>query len=72
VQQHGFVLSIRTHDAFHDRQIILDGTRAFILGASIKDAGKRAFHIIPIENPATRDAMIRYAEDVWSQSTVLL
>jgi hypothetical protein len=72
MQQHGFALSIRTHDAFHDRQIILDGVRAFILGASIKDAGKRAFHIIPIENPTTRDAMVRYAEDIWNQSAVLL
>lgn len=72
VRQHGFELLIRTSDAFHDRQIILDGTRAFILGASIKDAGKRAFHIIPIENPSTRDEMVRYAEHVWNQATILM
>jgi hypothetical protein len=72
VQQHGFALSIHTSDAFHDRQMVLDGTRAFILGASIKDAGKKAFHIIPIENPSARDEMIRYAEEVWNQATVLL
>src|SRR6202034_954224 len=71
VQQHGFTLSIRTSDAFHDRQIVSDGSRAFILGASIKDAGKKAFHIIPVENQSTRDEMIRYAEEVWNQATLL-
>jgi hypothetical protein len=72
VRQHGFTLTIRTSDAFHDRQIVLDGSRAFILGASIKDAGKKAFHIIPVENRSTRDEMIRYAEEVWDQATLLI
>jgi hypothetical protein len=47
VAQHGFALLVRSSDAFHDREIIVDGQRAFVLGASIKDAGKRAFNIIP-------------------------
>ena len=71
-QQHGFTLSVRASDLFHDRQIILDGSRAFVLGASIKDAGKKAFHIIPIETPSARDEMIRYAEDVWNRATILV
>ncbi len=66
VRQHSFRMAIRTSDLFHDRQIILDGTRAFILGASIKDAGKKAFHIVPIQNPSVRNEMIRYLEEVWS------
>jgi hypothetical protein len=72
VQQHGFTLSVRSSDIFHDRQIVLDRSLAFVLGASIKDAGKKAFHIIPIENPSTRDEMIRYAEDVWNQGIVVI
>lgn len=71
-QQHRFALSVRTSDLFHDRQIVLDGFQAFVLGASIKDAGKRAFHIIPVETPSTRLEMIRYAEEVWNQATVFL
>jgi hypothetical protein len=72
VQQHGFTLSMRASEAFHDRQIVVDGTRAFILGASIKDAGKKAFHIIPVENDSTRSEMIRYAEEIWIQASVLM
>ena len=72
VQQHGFTLSIRVSEAFHDRQIVVDGRRAFILGASIKDAGKKAFHIIPVENDSTRTEMIRYAEEIWIQASVLM
>ena len=72
VQQHGFTMSVRTSDVFHDRQIVLDTSRAFVLGASIKDAGKKAFHIIPIENPSTRDEMIRYVEHVWNQAIILM
>ena len=40
--------------------IIVDGQRAFVLGASIKDAGKRAFNIIPIEAPSAPHTRISF------------
>jgi hypothetical protein len=70
--QHGFDVSIRSGTDFHDRGIIVDGSEAFMLGASIKDAGKRAFNIMPIENVSIRDEMIRYAEAVWNKATLIL
>ena len=38
-------LIIRTTDEFHDRFLILDNKHLYHIGASIKDAGKKAFEI---------------------------
>ena len=38
-------LKIRTTDEFHDRFLILDDKELFYCGASVKDAGKKAFAI---------------------------
>ena len=38
-------LIIRTTDEFHDRFLILDNRELYHIGASIKDAGKKAFEI---------------------------
>lgn len=38
----------------------------FIVGASIKEAGKRAFNIVPVEAPPMVEGMIGYAEQEWS------
>ena len=38
-------LMIRTTDEFHDRFLILDNKELYHIGASIKDAGKKAFEI---------------------------
>jgi hypothetical protein len=65
VTQHGFAISIRSTDTFHDREIIVDQRHVFVLGASIKDAGKRAFNIVPVEARSVIDEMIRYAEQEW-------
>ena len=42
-----------------DRAIILDAKQVFVLGASIKDAGKRAFNIVPVEAPPMVEGMIK-------------
>ncbi|MGC2517282.1 MAG: hypothetical protein WA383_22395, partial [Terriglobales bacterium] len=68
VAQHGFAFTIRSSDVFHDREIIVDGRQVFVLGASIKDAGKRAFNIVPVEAPPVVEGMIRYAEQEWSSA----
>ena len=38
-------LTIKTTDVFHDRFLILDNKELYHIGASIKDAGKKAFEI---------------------------
>lgn len=65
VAQHGFSCSIRSSNVFHDREIIVDCKEVFVLGASIKDAGKRAFNIVPISAPPVVAGMIAYAEQEW-------
>lgn len=50
-QQYGG-LSVRTTEAFHDRFVVIDGKELFHFGASIKDAGKRAFMFSRIEEPS--------------------
>ncbi len=44
-------LTIKKTQFFHDRFLILDGSTAYHIGASIKDAGKKCFGISLIEDP---------------------
>ena len=46
------VIEIHYTSEFHDRFLILDGTLAYHIGASIKDAGKKCFAINRIEDRA--------------------
>lgn len=48
---------VRT-DSFHDRFIVLDGTDAYHVGASIKDAGKRAFAVSRIGDPVIVEGLL--------------
>ncbi len=43
-------LEVRHTDTFHNRFLILDGTEAYLVGASLKDAGKKTFGIARIED----------------------
>ena len=43
-------LSVDYTEEFHDRFLIIDGTLAYHVGASLKDAGKKCFAINRIED----------------------
>ena len=43
-------LAVRHTTAFHDRFLILDGAEGYLVGASLKDAGKKSFAISRIED----------------------
>ncbi len=45
------VLSVKRTKVFHDRFIILDGKTAYLVGSSLKDAGKKCFGITLLEDP---------------------
>ena len=45
-------LSVDYTEEFHDRFLIIDGTLAYHVGASLKDAGKKCFAINRIEDKA--------------------
>mgnify|MGYP006972119141 CR=1 FL=1 len=43
-------LSVKTTTDFHDRFLVIDGQEVYLIGASIKDAGKKSFTITKIED----------------------
>lgn len=44
-------LAVKTTRMFHDRFLIIDGTTAYHIGASLKDAGKKCFGISLLTDP---------------------
>ncbi len=52
-------LSVNYTDEFHDRFMILDSHTLYHIGASIKDAGKRAFEISQIDDEKQTEEILR-------------
>jgi hypothetical protein len=72
VKQHNpFALDIRAARDFHDRFVILDNAKVYLLGASIKDAGNKGFTIVPLEDVATTQFLLDHANQVWTTATPL-
>ena len=59
-------IEIRTTDAFHDRFIIIDDTAFYHVGASIKDAGTRAFMIHRIEDQPNIEYVKQFIARAWT------
>ena len=51
-------LEVRMTDEFHDRFLILDRRQMYHIGASIKDAGKKAFEISTNEDPKILEGIL--------------
>ena len=51
-------LEVRMTDEFHDRFMILDRRQMYHIGASIKDAGKKAFEISTNEDPKVLECIL--------------
>lgn len=62
-------LEIRKTREFHDRFILLDGVECYHIGASIKDAGNRAFMISQIGDQTTRQALMKCQDQSWSSAS---
>ena len=45
-------LMVKHTASFHDRFLILDGAESYLIGASLKDAGKKSFAVAKLENSA--------------------
>jgi hypothetical protein len=71
VKQHSqFTLELRKTKDFHDRFIILDEAKCYLMGASIKDAGSKGFAIVAIEDPGVVSFILNYAKEVWTSATL--
>lgn len=62
----GRVIEVRRHPKLHDRYIILNA-RCWLLGSSLKDAGKKLFSMI--EAIDTREIIKKDVADKWKEST---
>lgn len=69
LQHADFAIEIRTTKEFHDRFVILDEIHCYHIGASIKDAGSKAFMISRIEDPTNIDGLIKQADQTWNLAT---
>ena len=69
VKQHaGFVVEVRATRDFHDRFIFLDQTTCYLLGASIKDAGNKAFTVVPLQESSIVRFILDHATQVWASA----
>jgi hypothetical protein len=64
-------IEIRTTTEFHDRFIVIDGHEFYHVGASIKDAGSRAFMISRIEDQANIENLNGTIWASWTRGTAL-
>jgi hypothetical protein len=65
-------LEVRTTPDFHDRFIEVDGIAVYHVGASIKDAGGRAFMISRLEDPPNLESAQRSISQAWQSGKIVL
>ena len=58
-------IAVRTSSDFHDRFIIIDDSEFYHVGASIKDAGNRAFMISRIKDPPNIEGVREVIVESW-------
>ncbi len=63
----GYNIEIRQHPKLHDRFIIFNN-RCWLVGSSLKDAGRKTFNII--ECVDIKDSLISEIEDKWRTATI--
>ena len=63
-------IELRRSKELHDRLIFIDEDSAWIMGGSIKDAGKKATYLIPLSTHITVAKKEIYTE-IWNRSTSL-
>ncbi len=65
-QHKEFNIEVRKTNDFHDRFIIIDDSIVYHLGASIKDAGKKAFMINQIQDKSNITGILESVKDIWT------
>lgn len=70
--QHGNAIEVKTTSRYHDRFIIEDGQRCWHIGASIKDAGNKAFAFSELLGPELVKCVIVDVETQWSSAKAVI
>lgn len=61
-------IETRITKEFHDRFVVIDDAAYWHLGASIKDAGAKAFMISQVEDQRNREALLFQFEESWGNA----
>ena len=69
-QQFQTTIELRESKELHDRVVFIDNASTWIMGGSIKDAGKKATYLIPLANPLAADKLAIY-EVIWKRAKVV-
>ena len=70
IKQNSFMtVEIRRTRDFHDRFIVIDHAECWHLGASIKDAGRKALMLNAIEDRKTTEASLQTIDTTWDKAT---
>jgi len=67
--QHRNTIEVRQTQQYHDRFIIVDSSRVWHLGASIKDAGNKAFAMSEFASPTINAVAKSDVENTWNAAT---
>jgi hypothetical protein len=70
--QHGNAIEIRTTSQYHDRFIVEDNQRCWHIGASIKDAGNKAFAFSELLRTELVTFVISDVENEWTAASVVV
>lgn len=63
-------LEIRAANDFHDRFVVVDQREYYHIGASIKDAGKKAFLISRLEDQPVIALVYQHINDTWNRAAI--
>ncbi|MEH6645501.1 hypothetical protein [Sulfitobacter sp.] len=66
--QYGIYPELRKNGNLHDRLVIIDSSDCWIVGGSIKDAGKKPTYLVPLQ-PSISPTKISIYESIWQQAT---
>lgn len=67
-EQNGSNIELRKSRELHDRAVIIDGKDCWIMGGSIRDAGKKATYLVPLAPRIASQKIIIY-EDIWARAS---
>jgi hypothetical protein len=65
-QAEGFQIEVRQHPKLHDRHLVFN-ERCWLVGSSLKDAGRKAFHTMEIVD--SKNEVIRGLEEKWAAAS---
>lgn len=68
IEQYGSSIELKRSKELHDRIVFIDHDVSWIMGGSIKDAGKKATYLIPLATPITEAKLAIYNE-IWGKAS---